>query len=122
MRKKIALGLVAIWLSLLFGCGRPEEQPMPKSSAGSTPAASEKPAAVKTHQGRGRVVDIDTKGRYIVIRHQEIPGFMDPMTMPFHLRSPTLAKSVAVGDEVEFTLEETPEGVLLTEIRKLPSP
>lgn len=67
-------------------------------------------------------MDIDAKGRYIVIRHDEIKDFMDPMTMPFHLASPALAKAVRVGDQVEFTLKEMPDGVLLTEIRKQPGP
>lgn len=67
-------------------------------------------------------MDVDAKGRYIVIRHEEIKEFMDPMTMPFHLDSAALAKSVRVGDQVEFTLKETPDGVLLTEIRRQPGP
>ena len=118
--RAITYAFIAAWIAASTGCSRPSERPVPEGSR-TAPAstAAEKPG-VKHYQGRGRVVDIDKRGRYIVIRHQEIKGFMDPMTMPFHCASPALAKLVQVGDEVEFTLEETPEGVLLTAIRKLP--
>lgn len=120
MRRGIAPVLLVVGLLAGAACGRRGEQPAPKA----TPARSEATPvpSVKYHQGRGRVVDIDAKGRYIVIQHQEIKNFMDAMTMPFHPEPPALAKTVQVGDQVEFTLKETPDGVVLTEIRKLPTP
>ena len=125
MRKAVILGFVALWLATTSSCSPSSEKPAPKAAPSTTPATAPQPAGEtfgpKVHHGRGFVIDIDKKGRYIVIRHQEIKGFMDPMTMPFHTDSPKLAKSVRVGDEVEFTLEERPDGIVLTEIHKVPA-
>lgn len=124
VRKAVIFGLVVLWLATLSGCRRPSEKPAPNATPGTTPPtapqATSELSGPKIHHGRGVVIDIDKMGRYVVIRHQEIKGFMDPMTMPFHTDSPKLARSVRVGDEVEFTLEERPSEVVLTEIHKVP--
>lgn len=124
MGKAILSGMLSLWLAAGIGCTRSNQQPAPESVGGTPPAAppASQTAKVKYHQGRGRVLEIDAKGRYIVIRHQEIKDFMDAMTMPFHPASPALPKTVQVGDEVEFTLEETADEVRLTAIRRVPRP
>ena len=46
----------------------------------------------------------------MTIRHEEIPGFMDAMTMPFTLKDPKDLDDVRPGDEVEATLRVETEG------------
>jgi protein SCO1/2 len=53
---------------------------------------------------KGKVVSVDTRGSTVTIAHQEIPGYMDAMTMPFKLKDERLLKDLAEGDRVQATL------------------
>ncbi|MFY9569868.1 MAG: copper-binding protein, partial [Blastocatellia bacterium] len=53
---------------------------------------------------KGRVVGVDKRGSTVTIAHQEIPGFMDAMTMPFTLKDERLLGELAEGDRVQATL------------------
>jgi protein SCO1/2 len=46
----------------------------------------------------------------VVIRHEEIPGFMKAMTMPFSVKDRAVFDDLSVGDEVEGTLRVESEG------------
>lgn len=59
------------------------------------------------YTGRGVIQHIAPDGASIRIAHQDIPGFMQAMTMDFELKDPTVLTGAKVGDEVEFTLEKT---------------
>ena len=41
------------------------------------------PAAGQRYPLEGKVVEVDVAGRKITIAHEDIPGFMPAMTMPF---------------------------------------
>lgn len=41
-------------------------------------------------------------GETVTIQHEEIPGFMPAMTMPFYLKDRSLADGLEVGDRVRF--------------------
>jgi Cu/Ag efflux protein CusF len=56
----------------------------------------------------------------VVLTHQEIPGFMAPMTMGFRTASPKIYDGVQVGDEVRFTLRGAPPNVVITALEKQP--
>ena len=43
----------------------------------------------------------------LVVKHQEIPGYMDAMTMPFKVRDPKILENVKAGDEITFQLHVT---------------
>ncbi len=87
-RFALALGLVAA-----LGCGRSEA---PKAAA---PGAAEKPYPLK-----GVVVSVDTAASKVVVRHEEIPGYMDAMTMPFNVAEPKMLTELRPGDEIEAKL------------------
>jgi len=53
---------------------------------------------------KGKVVQVDKKGLTVSIAHEEIPSFMDAMTMPFNLKDERLLKELAEGDRVQATL------------------
>lgn len=55
----------------------------------------------------------------MVLSHEEIPGFMTPMTMGFRAASPKIYDGVRVGDEVRFTIRGTPPNVVITAIEKV---
>jgi Cu/Ag efflux protein CusF len=55
----------------------------------------------------------------IVLSHEEIPGFMTPMTMGFRAAAPKIYDGLRVGDEVRFTVRGAPPNVVITAIEKV---
>jgi protein SCO1 len=88
MVKKLALVLA---FAAALGCGRSDS---PK--AGS---AVEKPYPLK-----GVVVSVDSAAGKVVVRHEEIPGYMDAMTMPFNVAETKMLAELRSGDEIEAKL------------------
>lgn len=56
----------------------------------------------------------------MVLSHEEIPGFMAPMTMGFRAVSPKIYAGVEVGDAVRFTVRGTPPNIVITALEKMP--
>ncbi|HKZ04438.1 MAG TPA: copper-binding protein [Methylomirabilota bacterium] len=77
------------------------------------------PAGVeRVFRGRGVVRAVVSEINVIVLSHEDIPGFMPPMTMGFRAQDPKIYDGVAVGDVVAFTLRGVPPNVTVTELRK----
>ena len=53
---------------------------------------------------RGTILEIRHKSNEFLIHHDEIPGFMMAMTMPFALQDSTDIHRFNVGDSVHFQL------------------
>jgi protein SCO1/2 len=62
---------------------------------------------VTTYDVRGVVVEVDPDRLRIVLDHEEIPGYMMAMTMPFRVNDSTLLLHVQPGDTVIGTLAVT---------------
>jgi protein SCO1/2 len=94
-------------LSFVAGCHQ-EPQPGPASQAHGSPTAP----TTREYPLVGEVRAIDTESGEVVIRHEEIAGFMKPMTMPFSLkgRERAIFDDLRVGDTVEGTLRVTLDG------------
>jgi Cu(I)/Ag(I) efflux system periplasmic protein CusF len=56
----------------------------------------------KTWETRGVIKRIERERQMITIAHENIPGYMPPMTMPFWMESDALFEGLVVGDTVEF--------------------
>jgi len=52
----------------------------------------------------------------IVLTHEEIQGYMSPMTMGFRVHDPQLYRGLDIGDNVRFTLKGVPPNVVITGI------
>ena len=77
------------------------------------------PAGVeRVYRGRGVVRAVVSEINVIVLSHEDIPGFMPPMTMGFRAQDPKIYEGVTVGDVVAFTLRGVPPNVTVTELRK----
>lgn len=88
------------------------------------PAASGTPQPrlpVRTFRGKGVVRLINLEEGWFEIDHEEIKGFMPAMQMEWMVRNKSLLKSVSVGDQVDFTLEDDNGNEVVTEIKKSPS-
>lgn len=79
-------------------------------------ARSAATAVERQWQIRGVVRALLPEIGVIVLTHDEIPGFMTPMTMGFRVASPSVVEGVSVGDAVRFTLRGTPPNVVVTAI------
>ena len=68
-------------------------------------ACSNAPAA-KRYELEGRVVAVDRNVRQLTVAHQDIPGLMKGMTMPFPVAKSSnwIFQSIAPGDEIHATL------------------
>ena len=71
---------------------------------------------------KGQVRSLETDGKTIHIAHEDIPGFMPAMEMPFTVKDPTLLLGLAPGDPVKFHLVVTRDDSWITRIEKLPAP
>ena len=98
--------LAVLLVSATVGCGRDAPSPPP---AGPPPPA--KSAEVKeTYTLKGTVRGVDAASGVVTIAHEEIPGFMKAMTMPFTPADRSNLAEVGPGDEVEGPLEVVREG------------
>ena len=52
--------------------------------------------------GAGIITEIIADGNMAIVQHDEIPGFMMAMTMPFGLREDSIRDAVSVGDSIAF--------------------
>jgi Cu/Ag efflux protein CusF len=69
---------------------------------------------------RGVVRALLPEAGLIVISHEEIAGYMTPMTMGFRVASPDIYEGVQVGDEVRFTLRGAAPNVLVVALERAP--
>src|SRR5262245_31235755 len=93
--------LVAVGILSAAGCGR-----RPDSADAPLLPAKKEDSGTKVQEYKlvGLVKGVDRGAKEVTIRHEEIPGFMAAMTMPFHVDDPATLEEVQVGDEVEGKL------------------
>ena len=71
------------------------------------------------HHGVGIVESIDKELATVQINHEEIKDYMPAMSMPYAVKSKSLLDSVNPGDRVEFSLEGTSKGDVVSEIKRI---
>jgi len=71
------------------------------------------PPDVTTYPVTGVVTAAPADGR-LMVSHEEIPGYMPAMTMPFALAPGDPVPAMSPGDRVRFTLEVASDSVLAT--------
>jgi Cu/Ag efflux protein CusF len=114
--RAIVLVNLALGLGLLLGYlawGRPlmrlEQQ---RELAGQTPGVE------RTWTVRGVVRAIFPDRNTIILTHEDMPGYMGPMTMGFTVRDPRLYEGLDIGDIVRFTVRGVPPNVMITAITR----
>lgn len=81
-------------------------------------AACARPAA-REYPLHGQIVAIDSARQEVTITHEDIPGFMPGMTMPFTVATPSLLEGRVPGDLVTATLTVTGEEASLTSLERV---
>lgn len=73
----------------------------------------------ETYAATGTLKSFSNDRRTVTIAHDDIPGYMNAMTMPFELGASARADGLAGGDRVRFTFTATDEGRrVITKIEK----
>ena len=54
----------------------------------------------------------------LVVTHDEIPGYMPPMTMGFRTVAPQIHEAVQVGDAIRFVLRGTAPNLAIVAVEK----
>ncbi len=75
----------------------------------------------KEYKLQGQVLSMQADHKQAVIRHEEIPGFMPAMTMPYSALDPTDYEGVVAGDLINATLVVEPTRAYLVSVKKVGS-
>ena len=101
----------------LTACNKAADAPA-KPAASNDMASMDMSAAAKTGTGSGKITELDKAGGKITIAHGPIPAVGWPeMTMGFKA-DPKMLESVAVGDQVNFTLSLKGNDGTVTALKK----
>lgn len=88
----IAVALALGWV----GC-----KPAASATATGGSSAEETP---REYSVRGVVRRVEPERRSVVVKHEEIPGFMPAMTMPFDVKEPKELSGLKPGDQIAFRM------------------
>jgi Cu/Ag efflux protein CusF len=82
--------------------------------------ATEPPAMTtqqaKIFHGVGTITGLDAESGVVSIRHEDIPGLMSAMEMPFEAKPSKILDGLKIGDKVDFTVDG--KSLTILEIRK----
>ena len=98
-----------IWLT---ACSSPPAQNEPQAQQ----AAPQTEQKTERHELNGKVVSIDKAGKSVTVDHQEIPGFMGAMTMPYPVKDEHLLDNLSAGDQVKAQVVADSKSVWLENI------
>ncbi len=76
----------------------------------------------RVYEFKGRVVSIDAGGKTVTIDHEDIPGLMRAMQMPFAVEDPKLMEGLVPGMPVEGKLKVASGRYVLTELKRKGGP
>lgn len=77
-----------------------------------------KPSTPVTYEGVGVIEEVNTETATVQINHDEIKGYMPPMSMPYKVKDKSLLDQVKTGDKVDFTIEDSSAGTFLIGMKK----
>ena len=72
----------------------------------------------KTYQLKGQILAVNRDKQEVLVKHEEIPGYMMAMTMPYKVASSQLLENLGAGDLIEAQLEVKDNIGVLTAIKK----
>src|SRR5262245_54181942 len=68
---------------------------------------------------QGQIVAIDPSHKSVIVKHEEIKGFMPGMTMPYDVENAKALDGMRAGDLINATLVVFSNGAHLTAIKKV---
>jgi protein SCO1/2 len=76
-------------------------------------------ACAARHQARGLVLRVDPAASSLTVSHDQIPGYMDAMVMPFSVRDSRALEEVRPGDRVAFRINVGKNRTVIDRLRLL---
>src|SRR5438552_149734 len=107
---RLFLLLVLPAMVLLPSCG---------GSPQTTPQAEKAGTNQQIFQVKGVVMEVKPREKTVQIRHEEVPGYMPAMTMPFEVKNTNELAGLEPGDAVSFRMIVTAKDGWIDQIQKL---
>jgi protein SCO1/2 len=82
-------------------------------------AACAKAPDQRTFALQGQIQSLEPARKIVVVKHEEIKGFMPAMTMPYEVRETKALDGLAAGDLINATLVVVSNGAYVTDIKKV---
>ena len=93
--------LTTVFLAAALALGWVGCKPAAPATATGASSAEETP---REYSVRGVVRRVEPERRSVVVKHEEIPGFMPAMTMPFDVKEPKELNGLKPGDQIAFRM------------------
>jgi protein SCO1 len=106
--KKLSLLLLAISIVVALAACQSREAGAPAEDV----AAVEE----QTYDLRGVIISRDPATNQLTVDHEEIPGYMAAMTMPYEVRGQNVAELPADGTTITATVHATDQAYWLTDV------
>jgi protein SCO1/2 len=87
------------------------------AALGLAAACNREPDA-RTYQLTGQILVVKPETNEVLVKHEDIPGFMPAMTMPYTVSDPAIIKDRVAGDLITATLTVAPNNAFLSAITK----
>ena len=71
----------------------------------------------KKYNIAGDVLAVDSSAGQITLRHGEVPGFMEAMTMPYTVKDRDALQKLRVGDHIKAEIVVSKDGAWLENVR-----
>jgi protein SCO1/2 len=78
-------------------------------------------SSARSYQVRGIVRGFAPDRSTVSIEHEDIPGFMPSMTMPFSVKDQKEIADLKIGDGISFRLTATLKDLFLDQVKKIPA-
>lgn len=72
----------------------------------------------KTYDIKAKVVSLDTAKKTITLDHEDIPGLMKAMTMPYDVENAKVLEGFKAGDQVHGKLKANDGKYIILELHK----
>jgi protein SCO1/2 len=123
MKQEIKSGIKQWWLmvaalSMMLGCKPPEEH---SASHGkdSGVRATDFPTNVTAYEVKGVLKEIRAEGWKALIEHEDIPGYMEAMTMLLDVKNANDLSEVRPGDSIRFRMLVTDSDGWIDRVKRI---
>src|SRR3954470_15665196 len=72
----------------------------------------------KHYELKGQILAVNRDKQELLVKHEEITGYMMAMTMPYKVQSLGMLDNVGAGDLITAQLEVTDNGAVITGLAK----
>jgi protein SCO1/2 len=101
----------------VFAVSCRQQSSVPQPSPGASTAIA--PTNARIYPVKGVVKEVHAERKSVTIQHEEVPGYMPAMSMPFEVRDAAELKGLQPGDAVSFRMLVTDTDGWIDQVTKL---